>query len=56
MNKDRKEVFSEAYYDAIEDGKSEAEAEKIASEKLTDHEASMIDEAMEILKYIEIGN
>jgi putative hemolysin len=45
MSRDRKEVFSEAYYAAIEDGKTVAQAEQAGMDAVADHEASLMDQA-----------
>jgi hypothetical protein len=51
---DRKEIFNEAYYEALENGKSQEQAEKIANNAMEDRESAMIDEAMDILKYANL--
>lgn len=51
MERDYKEVFNEEYYNAIEDGKTEDEAAKIAQEKVIDYWSSMADDLRDRLKY-----
>ncbi|KKM58617.1 hypothetical protein LCGC14_1549010 [marine sediment metagenome] len=48
--KDPKEVWQEAYDDAVEDGLGEKVAALAADDAVTDHSASLIDDAMEQLK------
>ena len=45
-----KEVWQEAYDEAIEDGLSEKLAANVADDAVTDHSASLIDNAMNRLK------
>lgn len=51
--KDQKDVWIEAYEDAVDDGHSPEIAEKIAAEKVIDHISSLIDDAKERMKYGE---
>ncbi len=48
--KDPKEVWQEAYDDAIEDGLGEKVAALAADDAVTDYSASLIDDAMNRLK------
>jgi hypothetical protein len=54
MGIDSKDVFNEAYYAAIEEGRSEDEAAAIAHEKMVDHEAALVDAAYERWKYRDL--
>ncbi len=45
MTRDRKEVFSEAYYAALEDGASAEAAERAGTEAMQDHEERLQDQA-----------
>lgn len=53
MNQDYtyKDAFNEAYYNAIEDGKSKEDAEKIADNAVIEFEANLIDMAKDAWKY-----
>ena len=48
--KDHKDVWCEAYDNAIEDGYDERSAEKIAEEAVVEHMTSLVDDAMNRLQ------
>lgn len=52
MNKDPREVWSDTFYEAIEDNGLDPDAAvKVAEEAVADYHASLIDDAMDRLKY-----
>jgi hypothetical protein len=51
---DYKDIWSEAYYNAKEEGKSTEEAEKFADERTADHFASLADLAKDEWKYRDV--
>jgi hypothetical protein len=52
MTTDHKEVFSEAYYNAIEDGKSVGDAEKAGDQAIQDWSERLMDQADMLRKEI----
>ena len=51
--RDYKEVYAEAYYDALESGMSKEEAENLANDMLEHYSSSLLDEADLLRKYGE---